>query len=217
MAEEESARQQEDDGLVQKAVGGDKHALVSLLYAHYDRLIAHIRRNLPADVRSVLDAEDLVQQTHIKAFRNIHTFKAQGARSFYPWLVRIADNTRIDELRKLQRRRFGQGQEPPANRVPSNAATDSALKLLDLLAVNEHTPSHSAARRDAARAVRSALVTLNPRQREAVTLVYLDQLSLEEAARKMGTTKQAVYSLVYRGLARLREVMGSMSNYLSRK
>jgi RNA polymerase sigma factor (sigma-70 family) len=85
------------------------------------------------------------------------------------------------------------------------------------VALSEDTPSQSAARRDAGHALAVALTTLRPRQREAVSLVYLHELSLAEAAARMGTTRQAVHSLVYRGLQGLREVLGSLSDYLSRR
>jgi RNA polymerase sigma-70 factor (ECF subfamily) len=216
MAGEQSKQGLDEQDLLASLLAGDQSAFVALLHRHYGRLEARIRRKLPEDLRGVLDADDIRQQTFSKAWRSWHTFRPRGERSFYAWLARIADNTLIDEVRK-QRCRPQQVHNQPAARIPVDAVTGSVAALLELMAFHEQTPSRVVARREAARAVHAALGALTPRQYEAVTLVYLQQLSREEAAERMGTTQAAVRALVHHGLEKLRETLGSVSHYLSRK
>jgi RNA polymerase sigma-70 factor (ECF subfamily) len=216
MTGEKSPQEPDEQDLVAKVLSGDASAFVALLHRSYGRLEARIRSNIPEDLHRSLDAADVRQQVFSKAWRSRHTFQSRGQHSFYAWLARIADNTLIDEIRKQHARpRQVSGQRPAGPLVNDQAS--SVVELLELVGFHEETPSRAAARREGACAVRVALTTLPPRQREAVTLVYLQQLSREEAAQRMGTTQAGVRSLVHRGLEKLRETLGSMSKYLSRK
>jgi RNA polymerase sigma-70 factor (ECF subfamily) len=201
--------------LLARAIKGDGNALTPLLYAHYERLLQRLRRNLPEDLRGVLDAEDVLQQAHIKAFRAIRTFQNEDGDSFAGWLTTVADNTLADEIRKTRRRKRGGGMRRV--RAPSNDSSAGAAALVDLVVGHDHTPSSSAARHEAIQAVRAAVAGLPPRQREALSLVYLEGLSSKEAAERMGISDAAVRSLVDRGRDSLREALGTVSKYFSRK
>jgi RNA polymerase sigma-70 factor (ECF subfamily) len=193
--------------LIARAVGGDRQALVALLYQHYEPLAAHLRRKLPAGGRGVLDVDDILQQTFLKAFQHIHTFAARGENAFYRWLRTLGDHACIDAARRRQCR--PDQRDGPRSLTAANGPAPEA--------VDAETPSGAAARGEAVRAVHRALTTLPPRQREAVALVSLEGLSLTEAAQRLGTTRSAVRALIGRGLDKLREVLGSMSSYLSRR
>ena len=212
---EEAAPNLLEDNLITRAVAGDKDALVVLLYRYYDALAANLRQKLPAEGRAVISVEDVLQQSFIKAFQHIGRFERRGRHGFYYWLKTIADHTCTDELRKSQHRR--ECESPwPAPGAPGNASDSSGPQSPEPRAADADTPSRTASRHEAAGALQAALNTLQPRQREAVCLVFLQDLSLDEAAARMSTTKAAVHSLVYRGLEKLEEVLGPMSDYLSR-
>jgi RNA polymerase sigma-70 factor (subfamily 1) len=206
----------DEQDLVAKVVSGDQGAFVALLYRSYERLNARIRRNIPDNLRRTLDADDIRQQVFSKAWRSRHTFQSRGQHSFDAWLASIADNALTDEIRR-QRARPRHVSGARGTGPPANAPASSLVDLLELVGFHEETPSRAAARDEAACAVRVALSALPARQREAVTLVYLQQLSYEEVALRMGTTQAGVRSLVHRGLEKLRETLGSLSQYLSRK
>jgi RNA polymerase sigma-70 factor (ECF subfamily) len=215
MAESRAEPDASESERINQAVSGNRNALMPLLYAHYERLLQRIRKRLPDDLRGAVDAEDILQQVHIKAFRAINTLQKQDGASFGGWLTQIADNTLTDEIRKHRRGKRGCGKAAVHARADPGSAAGEAL--LDLVAGREHTPSRSAARHEAAQALQVAVAGLPPRQREAVSLVYLQGLSSNEAAQRMRTTESAVRSLVDRGRENLRAALGSMSKYLSRK
>jgi RNA polymerase sigma-70 factor (ECF subfamily) len=216
MSGEEVAPNLPEDSLITRAVAGDKDALVVLLYRYYDVLAADLRQKLPAEGRAVIAVEDVLQQSFIKAFQHIGSFEKRGRHGFYYWLKTITDHTCIDELRKSRQRRECEApwSVPGAAGNPSDS---SGPQSPEPRAADAETPSHTASRHEAAGALQAALNTLQPRQREAVCLVFLQDLSLDEAATRMSTTKAAVHSLVYRGLEKLEEALGPMSDYLSRK
>src|SRR5262249_5362239 len=156
---------------IARAVGGDRQALVALLYQHYEPLAAHLRRKLPAGARGVLDVDDILPQTFLKAFQPIHTFAARRYHAFYHCLLTLRDLACLDAARGRQR--------GPDHRdgPPSLTAADGPAPE----AVDAETPSGAAARGEAVRAVHRALTALPPRQREAVAMVSLEGLSLTEA------------------------------------
>jgi RNA polymerase sigma-70 factor (ECF subfamily) len=202
-------REGDESSLIAKAVDGDRQALSVLLYKYLDPLDTHVRRHLSAEERAVIDVDDILQQTFTKAIQGIHAFQPRGPHSFHAWLKTIADHTRIDALRK--RGRYGE----PENTF--GGPDEAAGRLVEMLAVDAETPSRAVARGEAACVIQVALANLDPRQRQAVALIFLEELSLDEAAECMRVTKAAVRGLVYRGLENLRAELGSRSNYLSNR
>jgi len=197
--------------LLARAIAGETTTLKPLLYLRYDPLLQHIRAKMPRFVQGLLDAEDVLQQTYTKAFRAIETFRPRDADSFHSWLKQIADNTLVDECRRLRRRKRG-GDIHTAGPAKDPSGTE---QVLDWIAGSDPTPSRVVARREAVKALHVAIAALPDQQREAVSLVCLQGLSAKEAVEKMGITESAVRSLVDRGRDNLREAMGSVSTWLS--
>jgi RNA polymerase sigma-70 factor (ECF subfamily) len=128
---------------------------------------------------SVIDGEDIVQDTLARAFYAMsQTVEVPPLR---PWLFRIAHNAGVDFLRSRGRR-----QTEPTNEIDEIAAYDDAP---DPLVV---------------RAALARFLTLPLTQRSAVILKDVLGHSLEETAETMGTTVMAVKAALVRGRANLR-------------
>src|SRR5699024_8246585 len=84
----------EDDALVQQIRGGSEKAQAALVNKYQRAIYFHILKMMK-DKNSI---EDLVQETFIKAFNNLHRYNDSYA--FSTWLYRIATNHTIDYLRK---------------------------------------------------------------------------------------------------------------------
>ncbi len=65
-----------EPSLVQRAVAGDEAALTVLLTQSYADMMDRLAGRTPADLRPVLDPEDIVQETHVEVFRHIGDFEA---------------------------------------------------------------------------------------------------------------------------------------------
>lgn len=82
-----------DEALVELTISGERKAFAELVDRYQPRLLRYGQRFL----RRCEDAEDAVQETFIKAYRNLATFK-KGQR-LSPWIYRIAHNTFVSVIR----------------------------------------------------------------------------------------------------------------------
>jgi RNA polymerase sigma-70 factor, ECF subfamily len=196
--------------LVERAIAGEPLALDRLLLDAYPKLLARVDQKLPTDLRSTIAPEDIIQDAFTTAFRSIATFRPEGPDAFYRWLTAIADNRVIDAVRAHHAAKRGGG------RAAAGPERSSIAALIDLVAINDRTPSRSAGGHEAAAAVQVALAGLKQEYRDALTFRYLEGLDVAETAAKLGKTEPAVHKLCSRGLQTLRESMGEATKYLSR-
>jgi len=199
--------------LVAEAVAGGRLALEQLLLAYHDRLARHLAKHFPEQLQGLVDIEDILHKTYVKAFRSIGTLEGRSEHVFYAWLKKIARNQLSDDLKRRRRERL-------SGKRRRRRATDSqgswVLDLTERVAGDSSTPSKCAVRHEAVRAMQIAVATLPEDYRQAVWLHYLRGLSLEETAKKMGRSKGAVRGLCYRAKRELREVLGRASSYITR-
>lgn len=178
----------ETSRLVRDAQGGDRAALEDLLARHQGRLYSAVRARLAR--RAVLAArvapEDVLQETLFEASRRIGAFEPRGEASFYRWLVGIARRklAEAERARRAAKRSGGEREEVEL------AAAQTSL-------------ASRAGRRERGADLLAALGRLPARQAEAVRLRYLEGLSVEQAARRLGCTAPAAKALVTRALSDL--------------
>ena len=118
-----------DDELVGQVLAGDSRAFGEIVQRHEDRLYNTIYRL----VSSAEDARDLLQDTFVKAYENLETFR--GGSSLYTWLFRIAVNTSLSHRRRRKWVQMsvpaGDDDDPnPGNAVADTATVDPADGLV---------------------------------------------------------------------------------------
>ena len=126
-------------------------------------------------------AEDLAQDAFVKAFRNLHTF--DPARRLSSWLLRVAHNTGIDALRRQRLKTV-----PIETAAPNHQPLDPAAPALP----------DPLERRALADALQSAMRTLGPDPRTAVSLRYAEGLSFAEVGHVLGMPEATARSHVHR-------------------
>jgi RNA polymerase sigma-70 factor (ECF subfamily) len=206
---------QHDQGLIDKAVSGDRPALERMLLDHCDRLSRHIAPRIPLSVRSVLGAEDVLQETFAQVFRDIRGFEPRSSESFFAWLRTIAEHRLQDNLRELKRKKRGGGRRRTFK--AARPEDSSAAELVEMLSAGEGTASRLMARHEAVGAVQVAIAGLPDDYQQAVRLRYLEGKSLAETAEAMGRTPGAIRGLLDRAKDKMREALGRASLYLSTK
>lgn len=204
--------EQREVALTQRAATGDAVALKLLLTETYPRVCTHLSARIPADLRRIVDPEDIVQEAEIDVFRRIEVFEPRGPNSFYRWFATIAVSRLRDAIRWDRAAKRGGGAL--ASNQTRRSIEDSTIALLDLLAAPGNTPSQSVARGEAIRAVGAALGEIPEDHRQAVQLVHLEGRPVAEAAAQMGRTERAIHGLCRRGLRHLQERLQSASRFL---
>jgi len=140
-----------------------------------------------------IQAEDVVQEIFIKLWQRPQLFDAEKAQ-FKTWIHRVTLNRCLDEKRRKTGTPLNDLAEEPQSPEPSQEDT----------LLNE----------DRDRAVQRAIETLPERQRAALALCYLDDLSNREAADILELNIKALESLLTRARANLKQALTPMKEHL---
>ena len=198
------------DALILQATSGDIDAMTRLLDLHGPDVERSL--SIGREWRSVLEPADVMQVTYLEAFIQIGKYDTKRAEPFRSWLQRIAENNLRDAIRGLQRQKRPQ----PAQRVHVlGGEADTAADLLEVIGVTSTTPSRHVDRKERTSRLAAALDALPDDYGHAVRLYDLQSLPIESVARKMGRSAGAIHMLRARAHERLRELLGSESNWFS--
>jgi len=193
---ENKARAAEDLALVNRAKQEDSAAYDELIRRYQERIYAtvyHMTSNHE-------DANDLTQETFIKAYRALKSFK--GDSSFYTWVYRIAINKTINFL-KQRKNKFHMS----LNDLDFNAEHDPDLVNL----VSDKTPRRDLGLTELQEKLNAAMQKLSDVHRMVVTLHDVQGLSHDEIAEIMDCNVGTVRSRLF--YAR-QQLQGSLADYL---
>ncbi len=183
------------DGVVAAARAGDESAFAALVERHRRELHVHCYRM----VGSFEEAEDLVQETFLRAWRGRERF--EGGSWFRAWLYRIATNVCLDALRHKSRRLrslHSFAEVPWLQPYPD--------RLLDEIAPSDTEPDAVIVAKETIElAYLAAIQLLPPRQRAVLILRDVLDWSASETASLLDTTVAAANSALQRARATLRE------------
>lgn len=184
-----------DEALVRLARRGDREAYATLVERHRRRVYAVL-------LRSVGDremAEDLAQETFVRAWERLDSFSPQIAR-FQAWILTIATRIAIDSRRRtrhadsLEQLAEDKGFDPP-----SEARTEASTEAGSV-----------------ADAVHRQLKNLPERQRQAVVLKHIEDLPFTEVAAIMGCTVNSAKVHAHRGRLALAARLGHLREEAAR-
>ncbi|MFZ6744515.1 RNA polymerase sigma factor RpoE [Undibacterium sp. JH2W] len=187
-----------DQLLVERVQRGDKKAF-ELLVSKYQRKLMRLVSRLVYDHA---EAEDVVQEAFIKAYRALPNFRGESA--FYTWLYRIGVNTAKNHL-------VTQGRRAPTS---TDADVDEAESFVDAEGLRDiNTPESLLASKQIAETVNSAMLTLPEELRNAITLREIEGLSYDEIAEVMlcpiGTVRSRIFRAREAIAEKLRPLLGT--------
>jgi len=176
--------------LLAQAREGDTQAFSELVRRYESkifRLAQHITQNRE-------DAEDVLQETFLKAYQHLDQF--QGNSKFYTWVVRIAVN---QALMKLRRRKTDKSVS-----LDETIDTGEDTIVREIAAWDEN-PEQRFSREEMGQILESAIEGLEPPYRSVFALRDIEGLSTEETADALGLSVPAVKSRLLRARLQLRE------------
>ncbi len=183
-----------DSQIIQLIQNGQYEYYSELVTRHEQKIIVYIRYMLKNNPLENM-AEDLSQETFIKAYRAIDKFRNEEAE-FTTWLYTIARNTVLSELRKHK------------NIVHLNIEDDTNLFQTDF----KELPESKLLQNERIRMVREAIDELPSNQRSVIILREYEQMDYQEISEVMGSSVSAVKSLIYR--ARI-AIKYKLENYIN--
>jgi RNA polymerase sigma-70 factor (ECF subfamily) len=186
-------------GAVEKVKGGDYHAFAALFAKYRRRLAALLRYKAGSDLLAAVEVDDLLQETFLRAFRDIQRFNYQAPGSFWNWLASIAGHV-VEDAARFE----GRQKRNAADVVRFRSATNPGgpdpvdLKTSTLLLSEKEEVAALFARLDA----------LPPDYREAILLAKIEGLTTSELAARMSKTREGAALLLHRALKRFRALAG---------
>jgi len=186
----ESARQRtpmmdpgEEAARVQEAQQGSQQAFGEIVRS-YQRAIYRVAWGL---TRNASDADDLAQETFVRAWQAIGRFRV--GEPLYPWLSRITVNLAYSLFRRRRRR----------PETPLQPLVEAGRQW----AVDDD-PAEHAGRRERDRAMQAAFAELSPEHQAVLVLRVVEDLSYEEIAKSLGVPPGTVMSRLSRARAELK-------------
>jgi RNA polymerase sigma factor (sigma-70 family) len=179
---EPDVRHHDDETLLRRTQKGDHHAFDVLVERYKQRLYAtvyHMTGNHE-------DANDLVQETFIKAFKSLHTFR--GRSSFYTWIYRIAVNRTINFLKRSKNK-----NQYSLDDIDSSIQTDP-----DFLELMSHvTPRREVGLKELQQKLNEALQKLSETHRAVVIMHDIQGMTHADIAKVMRCSEGTVRSRLF--------------------
>jgi RNA polymerase sigma-70 factor (ECF subfamily) len=173
---------------VERARAGDSEAF-RLLVEQHSRSIFRLAFRMTGNEQ---DAEDVVQETFLRAFKQLDRYEARS--SFSTWLFRIASNYSLDLIRMRKR------HEDKRER-----GTDEDRDILQSIPMDTPGPERIAYGSEVRDRVNAALNELSAQERTAFVLRHFEGMSIEEIGSALGTGSNATKHSIFRAVQKLRK------------
>ncbi|HTQ53430.1 MAG TPA: sigma-70 family RNA polymerase sigma factor [Bryobacteraceae bacterium] len=180
-----------DSVAVAQARAGDAGAFRVLVERHSRNLFRLAFRM----TRHEQDAEDVVQETFLRAYRQLSKFDERS--SFGTWLYRIAANYSLDLIRARKRR--GEQTEP--------AAEEGTPDPMQVLPDESPTPDRLALSAEVERKVAGVLDELSQMERTAFVLRHYEGMCIDDISRTLGVQPNAAKHSIFRAVQKLRRAL----------
>lgn len=184
-----------EDKIIERVLDGETEMFRLLVERYHERIFILSR----GFVHQVQDAEDITQETFLRAFISLGSFR--GGAEFSTWLYRIGINSAYSFLRKREKRTIFSFYESKIGAIANLLQTnkdDNPHRLLSSKEVQE--------------LIYKEIDRLPERQRVAFIFSRLDDMSQKEIAKIMSLSVHAVESLIQRAKKQLKEKLISVIN-----
>jgi RNA polymerase sigma-70 factor (ECF subfamily) len=172
-----------DGAAVERVRAGNADAFRVLVERH-SRAVFRLAYRMTGNQQ---DAEDTVQETFLRSYRQLHNF--DGRAAFSTWIHRIAANCAIDLIRSRKKRE------------------SDGVDLLERHAARDPSPERLTASAEVSRMLGPALDELSSTERAAFVMRHYEGLGIEEIGRVLGVQPNAAKHSVFRAVQKLRRAL----------
>jgi len=191
----------EDESIVIRAKEGDREAFNELYHAYKRPILNYLYRF----IGNRHCAEELTQETFIRAYLNLHRYEPRA--KFSSWLYRIAGNLARNFLRHAS---YDKRVRPV--KADPYAGTTGEILSTENIGSEAKTPGEHAHAKEIKVLIQQAIDKLPVHLKEAVILCDIKELSYEEAAKIMKCRPMTVGSRLWRGRKKLSELLNYLKN-----
>jgi len=185
----------DEAALIRAAQAGDGGAFEQLVRA-YDQSVLRLALNL---LRSHEDASDVYQETFLRVFRNLHTFRFDC--SFHTWLYRIVTNLCLDYLRKRKVRK-----EEPTVVITEEGPLDRMGAVPEERVDGD--PQRNLFSKELKGRIEQVLGDLTPRERMVFEMRHYQGMRLRAIGEILGTSEEAAKNCLFRATQKMRAALG---------
>jgi RNA polymerase sigma-70 factor (ECF subfamily) len=200
------------DALLQRASSGDQQALAEVFDQYRDRLRQMVRLRLDRRLQGRLDPSDVLQEAYLDFSRRLPDYAKEPDMPFFLWLRFLTGQRLID----LHRQHLGAQMRDAAQEVslyrgalPQASSVSLAAQLLGRLT----SASRAAIRAETQLRVQEALNSMDPLDREVLTLRHFEMLTNDETAAVLGIKKSAASNRYIRALKRLKTILATLPGF----
>ncbi len=181
----------DDAELVSLCLAGRQSAFDGLVSRHHRQIYNMVYRM----IGNPEDAADLTQDAFLRAYERLHTFQLD--RSFLAWMRAIASNLTIDHLRRRRQPTVSLDERLESGAQHADESPGSS-------------PAHRVVMAEDSRRVLAAVQKLPEKQRAVLVLRHIEGLKLEEIAASLRMPLGTVKTMLFRGRAAVREMVGEL-------
>jgi len=178
---------------VERARSGERAAREALFERHADRLRLYVEFRLGRALARRVEVEDVVQETFLRAWRDLERATLSGDNAFFGWIATIARHVITDVARAARAR------GPSRELGPLERGDWSHAGQLDPEDPGSG-PVTRAVRNELGEHLRNAFLALSPQHRRVIALRQFEQRSARDAAPRLGCSEMAVHALFRRAL-----------------
>jgi RNA polymerase sigma-70 factor, ECF subfamily len=183
-----------DAAAVARVLAGDRDAYQVLVERHCRNVFRLVFRMTGSEP----DAEDLVQETFLRAYKALNRFEMRA--NFGTWLHRVAVNCTLDFLRRRQR----PGEVPMDAEAPAGEENSDPLQKVPS---RDPDPERLLLSAEMQKRLNGALAELSSRERAAFVLRHLEGRSIEEISQMLGLRANAAKNTIFRAVQKLRQAL----------
>jgi RNA polymerase sigma-70 factor (ECF subfamily) len=198
--------------LIRRIEDGDERAMTELFTRYRDRLRRMVKLRIDRRLQGRLDPSDVLQEAYLDVAKRAGEYRANPTMPIFLWLRWITGQ----KLMALHRKHLGAqmrdaGQEVSLHRgaLPPASSISIAAMLLGRIT----SPTYAARRAEMQVRLQDLLNSMDPVDREILTLRHFEELGNSETAQVLGISKSAASSRYIRAVMRLKKELATMPGF----